>query len=402
MERGVKITLDNGTLGRTQGVERVFGMMLYGNIALSNEANFPCAINSVADLSAIGITNSPTILSDQYHYQSRISNQDVYRQISEFYSFPENAGRKVWLHLTEDNRTMSSVLDIGGPAEYLINAAQGEISVLFVGGFRSQLYNDSLTYVGGLSSEVAPAIIKAQALAETYSAKTKPLRIVIDGYGMGTSTQLTNLTTMSNNRVAINISASALGDRHSCQGLLAGRLAYIPVNESAGWVGKGSLPILGGFLTDGRTLETYENQINEILDKGYIALQKYPHKYGYFFCNPRMATALTDDYKALTDGCTIDKAHILAYQTFVDYVNGQMYVTAKGTLNLLQVRAIEADIENVITQQMIAKGECSFVKCVIDPTQKVLSTNELVIGVKIGPTATLELLRVKLGFAQSV
>jgi Protein of unknown function (DUF2586) len=398
MNRGVIVTLDNGALGRTQGTEDgIFGMVLYGStnfVSLFPEAAFPAAIYSLKDLEAKGVTAQT----------DAAENCDIWQQVYDFYSFSGNSGRKLWITLIPDYAFYSNVFDMGY-ARKLIDAANGEISVLFVGGQRSLNHRNQMTFVNGLDSTVTPALAKAQTFAEECATRIMPIRIVMDGHGYDNNVQaLTDLTTMTRNRLAINLASNLPNMRNAAQGLLAGRLAYIPVNESAGWVAPGGLPNDWGGYTSGLKLPSMgaSPSLDTILDKGYISFQTYPRKFGYFFCDPRMATALSDDYAKLTDGRVIDKAHKLAYQTFVNYVNGQMYVNADGTLNAMQVRAMEADIENVIGQQMVAKGECSFVKCVIDPKQKVLQTNELKIGVKVIPTATLSLLSVKLGFAQSV
>lgn len=400
MERGVIITLDNGALGRTQGTEDgIFGMLLTAPEAAFYSGNGPVppnpwgnfkggAIYKADDFIRFGITRD----------RAAETGTDLFEQLDDFYSFPQNNGRKLWVAAVSDN--MDLVDAFADQVPKLLDLAQGEISVLFLGGKQNI---DNPNAVNSLDSNVIPIAQAAQLCAELYASKIMPVRVIIDGINYtGNEGNLLNLTTLSLNRVAINLCNKNPTAHNSSQGLLAGRMAYIPINESVGWVDKGALPITEGYFNDNILIERNINTVNPILDKGYICFQKYPHKYGYFYCNIRTATALTDDYSRLTEGRTIDKAFKLAYQTFVKYVNGKIYVNSNGTLNIMQVKAIEADIENTLNLQMVAKGECSFVKCIIDPKQKVLSTNELQIGVKIGPTATLELLKVKLGFAQSV
>ena len=395
MERGVIITLDNGTLGMSQPTEDgIFGMILFGNLPPQTESSptYPTAIYSTKDAEDLGITEA----------NDSLSSVDTHFQIKSFYSFAENTGRKLWISVIENPTTLAAVFgDNNSPATKIIEAAQGEISMLFVGGFRGAEYEQAMTYSGGIDSQTMPAVIAAHNLANSYALKIKPFRVIIDGYALNNANLLINLNTMTYNRVGIYIGTNSSNAKNSQVGLLAGRLAYTPVNESAGWVAKGNVPITEAYLTNKVAIEKAP-YINDIIDKGYITFQKYPTKYGYFFSNPTMATGFVDDYRTLTNARAIDKAFKLAYNTFVNYVNGKLYVTAKGTINIMQIKAMEADIENVINLQMIAKGECSFVKCIIDPTQKVLSTNQLNIGLKIIPTATLELLKVKLGFAQSI
>ncbi len=109
--------------------------------------------------------------------------------------------------------------------------------------------------------------------------------------------------------------------------------------------------------------------------------------------------ATTDDYSFLARGRVIDKAHILAYTTFVQEVDDEVPVNADGTLDAGFCKWLSQQIINQINNTMTANKEISAVNCFIDPAQNILSTNELNVVLKLTPVGYATDIEINLGFA---
>jgi hypothetical protein len=112
-----------------------------------------------------------------------------------------------------------------------------------------------------------------------------------------------------------------------------------------------------------------------------------------------MCTATTDDYGMLARGRVIDKAHILAYTTFVQEVDDEIPVNADGTLDAGFCKWLQQQIVNQISNTMTANKEISSVSCFIDPVQNILSTNQLNVVLTITPVGYATNISINLGFA---
>ena len=111
-----------------------------------------------------------------------------------------------------------------------------------------------------------------------------------------------------------------------------------------------------------------------------------------------MTVANTDDYHFLSRGRVIDKAHVLAYTTFVQEVDDEVPVNADGTLDAGFCKWLERQITNQVNNTMTANKEISSVSCYIDPTQNILSTNTLNVVLKITPVGYATDIEISLGF----
>ncbi len=382
MARGVQINVLNGGLGRTVSApDAIFGLILRGT--------FP-----QLDSTPTQITNLDTLI-DLISYSvggSNSSEQDnAYNQVAAFYSFPKNYGRKLWVMSVPVTVLQSAIVDYNqNYAKKLIEAAKGEISLLFISAYYANSYAPVI--LNGLDTDVDTAMTKASILAATFAGRNMPLRVVLDGIKMSNIAALSNFaTTGTRNNVAINI--ASMDGKVAAQGLLAGRLASIAVNENAGAVEFGDLGITESQakLTSGQSLSSINDNtlLESAADKGYITFWEVFSRYGYYFCDIPTVVRDSDDYKYLNDGRVVDKVQRLVYQVLIDYYLKQVKVNQDGTLDIMTVKTMEGKVENSLNINMVAKGEMSYAECIIDPAQNVLSTGQLLVGVRDTPTGTL-------------
>ena len=148
----------------------------------------------------------------------------------------------------------------------------------------------------------------------------------------------------------------------------------------------------------GATVEVAAGDLAVIAGKGYITFTIYPNVSGYFFSGDPMCTATTDDYCMLARGRVIDKAHILAYTTFVQEVDDEVPVNSDGTLDAGFCKWLEQQIVNQVNNTMTANNEISAVGCFIDPSQNILSTNRLNVVLKVTPVGYATDIEISLGF----
>jgi hypothetical protein len=226
-----------------------------------------------------------------------------------------------------------------------------------------------------------------------------PIRLLISGRAWtGKAADLADLKQKSARHCAVVLASTGEGEGNGAIGLTLGRLVSLPVQRNIGRVKDGAVLNTAAYLTDGKSVEDHLLEIEAIHDKGYILWRKFVGKSGYYFNDDHTAIADTDDFRSLARGRIIDKALILAYQTYIEEVNDEVPINEDGTLSASYVKALQAKIENVINQTMTAKGEISGVKAYIDPTQKVQQTNELNISISILPVGYAKYINVTLGF----
>lgn len=197
-------------------------------------------------------------------------------------------------------------------------------------------------------------------------------------------------------------------------GLLAGRLAAIPVQRSVARVKSG--PIAGVDVmwlpscdADHQSPGPAERGgIAELLhDRGYIVPRTFVGKSGYYWSDDTLLADPESDYALIPRRRTIDKAYRIAYQTLVDEIGDEIAVTNDGRPAAPIVKAIETKVESAIVRHMTAQGNLGTdpsdpndlgVQCSIDPDQNILATNRLDITLKVKPYGYAKYIEVTLGF----
>ena len=205
------------------------------------------------------------------------------------------------------------------------------------------------------------------------------------------------------NRVGVLIGDTVKASEGAAVGLMAGRLATLPVQRNIARVKNGALKPIAMFLGE-KPVEENASAVSDLYDAGYITPRKYVGKTGYFFTDDRLACEQTDDYAHITARRTIDKAYRIAYTALLDLMMDELAVNDDGTLRHGIIMAWQQMMENAVNRAMTAAGELSAdengagCKAYIDPKQDVLSTSKIELVLKVRPFGYARYVDVKLGF----
>lgn len=378
----VNILLQNGQLGGLiQFAEGVAGLICTG-VAVSGKIGIgdPRLVFKLQDAIDIGITTA--------------DNPFAYKHVKEFYD-EAGEGAELYLMLAPDTMEQTEMLDVSNTSGVvkLFDYAQGRIRLL--GSAFKAPVGYTLDVSAGLDADVFTAITKAQALGEAYASQVKPFRAVLDGNSYsGVAANLTDLKTLTANRVAVNM-AGTDNTKKTSVGLLLGRLAKISVQRKLSRVKDGAINATAMYIGD--TLAEAVSAAANIHDKGYIVPRVFPSGLsGYYYSGDHTCAPDTDDYCFLARGRVIDKAHILTYGTLVQELDDDVEINPDGTLSIGLIKYLEKKVENQIAENMA--GEISSVDCVINPNQNILSTNKLVAAVQIIGKGYMTTIEVPLGF----
>lgn len=379
----VKILIQNGQLGGliafAEGVSGIIGtgVAVSGKIGLVD----PRTVFNLDDAKAIGIT--------------LVDNPAMYRQVKEFYDIPGNKGQELNVMLLADTVKLSDMVDKTNTTGVvkLLDFAQGRIRLL-TAYFKAPV-GYVLVTTNGIDADVYTAITKGQALASDYADNIMPFRLMLEGREFtGSSTALTDLNSLTNNRVAVVIGGTA-NDKSCSVGLALGAAATLPVQRKISRVKNGGLPITAAYIGTS-TVEAYSG-VGAIHDKGFITIRKFPTLGGYFFNSDHTAAGATDDYSKFARGRVIDKAHVLTYGVYVQEVDDDVILIAAGKLDPGGITYLERKIEDQIKLAMVANKECSGVTAYIDPNQNVGSTDKLQVVLNLRSVGYLGNIEVKLG-----
>ena len=389
----VKIYFENGALGSTTPSDDavvglvVTGVAVVGKFVLGTSY----LITSPDGLTALGITSAVNDL-----------NALIYKTVGDFYK-DAPIGTKLWILAAADTVKMSDMVDMTKTyAKNLIIAANGAINFIMVAVKDAVAYAPVIT--AGLDADVALALTNAQALG-VWSAETKfaPLFTILPGrhYG-GTASTLTDLSTGENNRVCVLIGDSASASVGAAVGLLAGRIASIPVQRSIARVKTGSIPVNSLFI-GAVTAELGDPDI--INDKGYITFRTFVGKAGYYFTDDKLATDPTDDYALIPRRRVIDKAYRIGYKTMVNELSNEVPVTDSGSIPAPIVKSIQNAVEVAIETNMngnlgVDPGnpKDTGVQCFIDASQNIVSSSTLIASLKVKPFGYSKYIDLYLGF----
>ena len=379
----VKIKFANGAIGGLEPMDDgVCALLMEGLTAVTdantNEVKFAIGtayrLTKLADIDALGVTGGN---SDP--------NKALYEAVRDFYR-EAAAGSKLWimgLDTTGPNTIASNL-------EAMQQAARGEIRIA-VCRVREQAAAEDDNEAIGITGLAAALQKAAEDITEGQKA---PLMVIVPGDPDDDD----DLSTGSWNRVCV-----VMGDGNmDCY--LAGRLASIPVQRSAGRVRDGAIyPTTITF--DGAPLT---NTVSETLNKlGYIVPRTFVGRAGYFWSDDKMAVVVSDDYALIPRRRVIDKAARVAYTAMLNYVNEEIPVTAEGKITAPMCKAIEASVRSAIVAQMTDEGNLATdtsdpndVGCTVyvDPDQNILATSELLVQLRVRPYGYAKYITVDLGF----
>nr|DAE82094.1 MAG TPA: tail sheath protein [Caudoviricetes sp.] len=384
----IKISYLNGLLGTVgDSPDGLFAIVCGAAVVSSTFAlEKAYSIRRPADLDALGVTAE--------------NNPRLYKHVSDFYSIAEE-GTEVVVWGADKSAAMTALLDkTTGSVRKLLEAEGGRLRGLFVAlDGKTGTSSDN-----GLDEDVFTALPKAQELAEWSTDEMyAPIFVVLEGRGYSDSESFTDLSEMTDNRVGVLVGDTTRESEGACVGLLAGRLASIPVQRNIGRVRDGSLPATEMYIGASK-VETGMSVIEELYDKGYITPRKYTGRSGYFFTDDKLACDERDDYAHLANRRVIDKAYRITYDTLLDMMLDELEVNEDGTLQTGVVKSWQQTVEDKLNANMTAAGELSAgddgegAVCYIDETQNVLATSKVEVTVKVRPFGYARYIDVSLGF----
>lgn len=401
----IDIEFKNGALGQVvPSPDGVFGLITMADevsTTFLHETTY--VVKSMIDVDALGIIDDT-------------GNHRLYKFLSEYYE-EGGSGQELWImafpKLISTDPAMMSDLFIPtsgkAPVEKLLDAANGRLRGLFTVWNPDATYTETVT--NGIDDDVFLTQAKAQVLLDDYtSTKKAPAFIILEGYAFdGDNVALTDLTEDDDNRVGIMIGdtetrSGSTASKGAALGCLAGRLARFQIQVNIGKVANGSLAPLSFYILDDK-VESYD--VESLHDKGFITLRTHVGRSGYFFTDDPLATAVTDDYRYLTNRRVIDKAFRISYDTLLNFLLDDVQLTNTGTVSPIYAKTIEGQVINAIYTQMTANGELSAdltdandkgVLCQVDLTNNVASTSKLIVTVQVRPKGHARYIDVQLGF----
>ena len=383
----IKIQFMNGQLGTVgESPDGLFALVCGATVvAKTLELDKAYLLHSYEELVALGVTEE--------------NNPRLYKHVKEFYTEAEE-GTKLVIFPVDKTKTFTELLDKDtGAIRELITAQNGVLRGIFVAGDGREA---TLT-TNGLDDDLFTALPKAQQLAEWATISLyAPLFIVLEGRGYKGGA-VKDLHNEAYNRVGILIGDTVKASEGAAVGVMAGRLASIPVQRNIGRVKDGALKPIAMYIGD-KPVEENASAVSDLYDAGYITPRKYVGKAGYFFTDDRLACEQTDDYAHIAARRTIDKAYRIAYAALLELMMDELSVNEDGTLQHGIIMAWQQMMENAVNRTMTAVGELSAdadgagCKAYIDPKQNVLSTSKIELTLKVRPFGYARYVDVKLGF----
>lgn len=383
----IKIQFINGQLGTVgESPDGLFALVC-GAAAVTKKLELGKAytLHSFDELATLGVTAE--------------NNLRLYKHVQDFYTEAEE-GTKLVIYPVDKAKTFTELCDKDtGVIKELIMAANGALRGIFVAGDG----REATVTTNGLDNDLFTALPKAQQLAEWATVSLyAPLFIILEGSGYKGGV-VKDLHKETYNRVGVLIGDTVKASEGAAVGLMAGRLATLPVQRNIARVKNGALKPIAMFLGE-KPVEENASAVSDLYDAGYITPRKYVGKSGYFFTDDRLACEQTDDYAHITARRTIDKAYRIAYTALLELMMDELAVNDDGTLRHGIIMAWQQMMENAVNRAMTAAGELSAdengagCKAYIDPKQNVLSTSKIELVLKVRPFGYARYVDVKLGF----
>lgn len=351
---------------------------------------------------------------------AQVGNEAVVTALINGFFAEAQEGTNLWIMAMARTTTLTVMLGATN-ANILLNAGGGEIRLLGVVKFPAGTYVP--TIATGFDNEVFTAVTAAQTLADLWFTKQKPFRIIIEGFAFdGIAADAKDYSALADSNCAIvvgNIDAST-----SQATLLAlGRKSRGESQQNIGRIKTGSLNIADASLVKiGPTLvDQYDSDDLDILwGKRYIAFERNESGSGYVWNDDNTLCDPTSDFNNLRNGCVMDNAVRIAFDTYYQELKDDVDVDENGRVSPAVEKALETavekNIDNTIRGQLSKKKDgTADVQCLVnpDPIQyaalyeannisnpnfNILQTNQVFLFVLLKPKGCLKYLSVFLGF----
>ena len=285
------------------------------------------------------------------------------------------------------------------------NFAQGVIRQ--IGIYKKATYADS-------------DIALIDAVCKANDALKKPISALYAADLVGTAdiTTLATLATKTNNKVSVVIGQDGLrqgyflfatnGKSITNVGTLLGSISKANVSESIAWVNQfnisNGVENEAAMFANGQFYETFaslESTLEAMNTKRYIFVRKFTGLSGTYFNDSHTAIAENSDYAYLENNRVIDKAIRVLNTAYTPYINSPLTLNTDGTLTDVTVGLLEGVGETAL-DEMVRLGNINAYDVVIDPSQDVLSTSELVVAVTLLMPGVARQITIPISFTQSI
>jgi hypothetical protein len=420
----VKIIFENGALGSVAASDDGVVGLIATAVEVANKfyLNTPYLLTEFDDLAGLGIVQTPK-KADNEETEPAKQNDEIYKAVKEFYTEAPK-GSNLWIMGVASSVSLPNIFseENGDDKKYvrrLVEASNRSINLLIVthtGAAAGNVTEDTedttenttVDTQSAINPDVYAAMDKAQILAENITNELyAPFFVLLEGKNFDASkisSGLQDLHESQNNRVGILIADTEADTNGACVGLLAGRIASIPVQRSIARVRTGAIKNSKMYIGS----ELAENGKPEILHgKGYITARTFVGKAGYYWSDDLLATQVTDDYALIPRRRVIDKAFRIAYKTLIEEIGESIPVTEEGKIPASTVKNIQNTVERAIESNMTAYGNLgndpgdsndTGVECYIDPDQEVYASSELKIQLRVKPHGYSKYIDISLGF----
>ena len=198
------------------------------------------------------------------------------------------------------------------------------------------------------------------------------------------------------------------GKSSTCLGALLGTVSKASVSQSIAWVNQ--FPISNGTecevlaFANGQKFTDVaitDNLLEALNAKRHIFLKKFVGLSGSFWNDSHTAIAVTSDYAYIENNRTIDKATRVLYAALLPSLNSPLQLNSDGTLSETTVAYLESQAD-VALDALVRASELSAKLVVINPSQNVLSTSQIIIAVTLVINGVARYIVVPIGFKPSI
>lgn len=287
----------------------------------------------------------------------------------------QHAPMSVVFHSDLSSATLSTLADLATLSNERVSmliSEEGDYHILIYDNAKAYISGDKVTFQG-----------------KTYRSKIKTIgNSPFDG---------TKWVELRENLQAIS------GFSIGTTGVCLGTVSLANVHEDIGWVAKFNLVTETGLDEVAFATGDLWNDISDSLkttlnDFHYIYLRKHRGVDGTFFNDSFTAIASTSDFATIENNRTADKAQRNIRTNMLPNLLSPLTVNPNGTLSETTIALFKKDTERPLID-MVTADELSAQEVTIDPTQNVLATSILNIGVLLVPRGVAREIRFILGFA---
>ena len=378
---GVYINLQNGNIGGTvasnDGLAGLTctGKSVAGIIAL----NEPKQLFSIEDAEAMGIDED--------------NNPFAHRQISDFYA-QAGKGSELWVCLKDETSTIAEMV-----SDDILFTANGKI-VLW-GVVKENL---SAGADGGLNDDLNQARLDMQTIANTYAEKNQDFMGFIGTSDFNDFSALQDFSTATTANVGLLNFSTSVGDKNAAMGFFLGWLAKRTVEQSIAILDE-ELPYSDICFTNGTLIDDNSDKFSLLHTRRYITGFLHNNREGYYFMDDLNTTSVTDDFSDIARVRVKNKLKRVLDFVATAFLHNKVAIdTDTGELQAGVTIYYKNTLETAVQNAMIVGGkdEISGVAVYVNPSQNILSTNDLNIEASFVFVGKAKRIKISLGAASEL